>query len=304
MDQLARERHVQEKLFKPELTGPVESDRKCTECGYSLRGLRHGSLCPECGHPIVLRRIASSDPLTDLPLEYVRRLARGMWAMSVGCVMVMIIGPILALQLGGPAPAAVLLVGATAFVWGCWAATTPRPGFEEGQMRRWGLVWWVRMLGPVACIPTAALAVISAIPSVAAAPLFLGIAVAGAIAGFLTFLAAMTCLSVVMARLAADLGDQALEQTFVNLSWAFGIAGPLSTPGAAQFIPGPCLLVYLAPLVYGVAQIWFMVTVWRLAHSASWAVRYRTHAAGRDDRLRDRMRQERLDQRQAMAGEE
>ena len=36
----------------------IEHDEPCGECGYNLRGVRYGGVCPECGSPIVLGKFS------------------------------------------------------------------------------------------------------------------------------------------------------------------------------------------------------------------------------------------------------
>lgn len=65
-----------------EVGAVVGEDRPCLSCGYNLRSISVGGVCPECGAPAAdsLR----SDLLTHAPQEYVARLRRGAWLVVLG----------------------------------------------------------------------------------------------------------------------------------------------------------------------------------------------------------------------------
>lgn len=56
-----------------------EGDSICEECGYNLRGLPWGTVCPECGEPSTRQARAENRPkdlpLSEMPESFVRRLA-------------------------------------------------------------------------------------------------------------------------------------------------------------------------------------------------------------------------------------
>ena len=54
----------------------VIQDAVCQKCGYNLRGLSAGTLCPECGTVVpVVRSSSKGDNLTDAPASYLKRYA-------------------------------------------------------------------------------------------------------------------------------------------------------------------------------------------------------------------------------------
>lgn len=93
--------------------------RPCLSCGYNLRSISVGGVCPECGAPAAdsLR----SDLLTHAPKEYVARLRRGAWLVVLGmlctvlswCVQWGVMG--VAVGAGGGAGAA--LAPVTSVTW-------------------------------------------------------------------------------------------------------------------------------------------------------------------------------------------
>src|SRR5882672_2396942 len=64
-------------------------DALCAKCSYSLRGLRGGGRCPECGTPFAggRRRKYFNDTMTDAPVHYLRVLAAGCWMLALGGVV-------------------------------------------------------------------------------------------------------------------------------------------------------------------------------------------------------------------------
>ena len=55
---------------------PIESDRPCAGCGYNLKGLFVGGVCPECGRPIsVPKKRMLDDTLVDAPRAFLLRFA-------------------------------------------------------------------------------------------------------------------------------------------------------------------------------------------------------------------------------------
>lgn len=133
----------------------VEQDRACPGCGYNLKGLSVGGVCPECGRPISLAaKRGLDDMLVDAPARYLHRFAASLTCAFAGLalnilglftvVSIVAINGVLAFyRLGGPnaiwgvnwqirTPSnaligAVYLVGAALWLCGLITATQPRP---------------------------------------------------------------------------------------------------------------------------------------------------------------------------------
>jgi len=120
--------------FAPSQPTIVTADTPCRKCGYNLRGLSPGSLCPECGTPIAVS--VSGDLLQFCEPTWVRLLARGTKLIVAG-VMVIFLGLIsfmiaaIALRISIPQVmlffALTLLAAYTMIVIGSWWLTTPDP---------------------------------------------------------------------------------------------------------------------------------------------------------------------------------
>ena len=88
-------------------------DMHCLRCGYNLRGMDAGSVCPECGTPA--GDWVRADRLTAAPEAWRRRLVFGAQALRLGVVMAL---PII--YLGLPVAA-----------WGVYHLTNRIPGEKE-----------------------------------------------------------------------------------------------------------------------------------------------------------------------------
>jgi hypothetical protein len=107
---------------------PVLKDRACRRCGYNLKGLPGGSVCPECGTPFTAATIQGrfNDNLTDAPLEYLRSLRGGLLILA-GSVVLAIAGLISSFFLGFDAIAGAALLTGVLWVTGVWLTTSSRP---------------------------------------------------------------------------------------------------------------------------------------------------------------------------------
>ena len=71
----------------------IQTDRPCLGCGYNLRGLRAGINCPECGMPSVMPA-GIDEPLALMPRRVILAFVWGCWVASI-CV-VGVVGAIMA----------------------------------------------------------------------------------------------------------------------------------------------------------------------------------------------------------------
>ncbi len=105
----------------------IETDRPCRSCGYNLKGLRNGLVCPECGTPIrapTVGRFANN--MVDAPLGYLKQLRLGLGMLSASVVLGMVAG-IASFFSSVPLFPLVGLVCAPLWVGGTWLVTEGRP---------------------------------------------------------------------------------------------------------------------------------------------------------------------------------
>lgn len=121
--------------------GLIAFDLSCTSCGYNLRGLRAGGLCPECANPI--DRSLRGDLLIYADPAWLRRLHLGVRLMLwyvVLSIMMGVLGGIVG-GLGLPLIIAMLPALAVGFVYvaSVYCLTTQEPrisGSEESMTLR------------------------------------------------------------------------------------------------------------------------------------------------------------------------
>ncbi|MBX3353215.1 MAG: hypothetical protein KF684_09790 [Phycisphaeraceae bacterium] len=146
----------------------IEQDKPCPKCGYNLKGLTVGGVCPECGRAIsVPQKRMLEDTLVDAPRAYLLRFTVAISAAFVGLACIIfglftaltlavmnsvfgfygqsgpnaIVGP----QLQIPTPSdtfytLVFLFGSLAWVGGFVVTTLPRPDppdADEPRRREW-----------------------------------------------------------------------------------------------------------------------------------------------------------------------
>jgi hypothetical protein len=130
----------------------LEHDTRCRRCGYNLRGLARGGLCPECAAPIEVS--ARADFLCFAEPHYVARLARGIrWInRSLPTALIAILLAALGMLLEQISPGTTLLdvflIGLWSFTFlvlffvavvffpaGVWLLTSGEPGVSMGWRR-------------------------------------------------------------------------------------------------------------------------------------------------------------------------
>ena len=243
-------------------------DVPCIHCGYNLRGLVPGGMCPECGHAIDealrgdLLRFANPDWLRKLRLG----IALQLWGIGLGIILGAIGGGLVAGGVIGPQFIPwVQFIGIAIGLWGTFALTTrePREALQdEGASVR-------TVLRTTACLnPVAHMMHICAdlIPDVA-------LQVAGIVGVFLGPLQNVFFL-VYLRRLAARVPDDKLYRSSSRLIYVgavcYGLfaaaaaymfvqfnAGALPPPGAAA--GGPPVLPMVLTGVMGVLGLVLLV---------------------------------------------
>jgi hypothetical protein len=117
-------------LAAPQLDadGRLLDDLACRRCGYSLRGLARGGLCPECSTPV--GRSIHGDLLEFSDPDWVTRVARGGSALTASIVLI-ILAPLAATALahnfGARVVGLALAVPRIVQIAGFWLATEPDP---------------------------------------------------------------------------------------------------------------------------------------------------------------------------------
>lgn len=123
--------------------GVIDHERLCVGCGYDLRGLGEGALCPECGTPA--GRSLRGGLLVYAAPDYVNRLRLGAnWMMGavygvLGALLLFIAGITASMFLPFPMDiamtvnTAVLIAAAAGAVVGVFLLTTPSPAEAEGD---------------------------------------------------------------------------------------------------------------------------------------------------------------------------
>lgn len=282
----------------PTSSGTVATDRPCLKCGYSLLGLKYGSRCPECGHPISRPRMGGgrfTDALADAPIAYLKPLAVGLLLMATSGVGT---AASLGLVRGGHelhgAIWAVVLAGA----WWCgvWIVTRRRPIGDHTihdplldsprlrlAVRVTQLAWLAAAAG---WLMVAAAPIINPPPAripgtvAVVAPLqpleYVGrrLALFFEPIGFL----AIVPLSILLSSLADWAGDSAVADRFRMSAWGIAVGGTLGilgllgagSPGTLMGIIGVLGMITLAGAV--LATVIFVISLVQLAGEAVWAI--------------------------------
>lgn len=242
---------------------PIESDRPCAGCGYNLKGLFVGGVCPECGRPIsVPKKRMLDDTLVDAPRAFLLRFAVAASAAFVGLVCIVfglftaitllvinsvfgfygqagpnaIVGP----QLRIPTPshtfyASVFMFGAVAWCAGFIVTTLPRPdppGVHESRRREWLRLrlacWGLQCLWLLAASLLLLLVMRAPSPGPGAAmPTWVVvIATIASLSALFAFLGLLPC-AVLLARYADWVPDNELSWRFRTSAWSVAVFGTL-----------------------------------------------------------------------------
>lgn len=288
------------------IRGPVYDDEAtCGECGYALRGLPLGAICPECGAGLSKQskpkaKIAE-DTIMDAPLPYVKQLRASCSVLATGALM-MFVGPV-AVVLGGwdalqspPAIGADLLLS---LMWlaGVWLVTLPRQtqtAIVAAPPREWERLRWASRATQWLWCASALLDLYQSLKGSSPALRWLDIFLsAGAVGG-------LWPLGVYLGRLADWAKDDSLAVLLRSTGFGLVIclagllvcAIGLLVPGGVVWVP------LLAPLLYVglvLGNIAFLVGVYRLASTVGWSVSSKQAHLDKDRRLLEKMAREKAE---------
>ena len=285
--------------------GPVAPDVRCEQCGYSLRGLRYGGACPECGTPILYRRDPNL-PFEEMPLDLIKRFRTSAWA---ACFT---LAGLVALQLGGPVVLSAVRVGGLPFVprlaftsvmfavaaaWmaAVWALT---PALETPQATRRGLSPQSRLRRTarwlqVGWVLYAGIEVLLALLGPANSPPVLGLA--GILASLMGTVG-IAAFALWLARFADWMGNRFAEGALqmAGFGAAMGVLLLLTAPVIKLAAGG--LTIVLLPLVLVLAVLLlilflaaFPAGLFSLSRSVGWSVVHARARARRDREMHERM---------------
>lgn len=295
----------------------MPEDAICAKCSYSLRGLKSGGRCPECGTPFAggRRRQYFNDTMTDAPVQYLRVLAAGCWMLAIGGVVCSV-----CLWAGYPSNPYVLGTGVlAACVWwvGVFIVTAPRQTVARGRAelkaewrraRPFALVGQAGWLGACALFAAAAVLHEIAINNAATVGMALIVTPQERSLRTLAWLAYMLGIAgqVPLCLILADLSDWASNTTlgdrFRDSAWMicagvplfFGALGIYSaTPGLRAGPMGFVLVItmILSALAMVIGSLIFLAGLIRLAGMSLWAVSNAITGFQRDERLAERQRE-------------
>ncbi len=245
------------------VTVMVEQDRACPGCGYNLKGLSVGGVCPECGRPISLAaKKGLDDMLVDAPARYLHRFATaltagflglaitvfGVWMLITLTILNSVFGfygqtgrnGIAGPQARIPTPsdgvfASVFLFGASLWLAGLVVATQPRPtppGASESRESEWTgfrKAAWITQAGwflASVLILTLALAFT---PPAGGAPIpaWVVMTATGAVLSAFVGLAGLVPTAILLARYADWIPDTELGWRMRTSAWSIGVFGTL-----------------------------------------------------------------------------
>lgn len=269
---------------------PVAEDARCESCGYSLRGLRTGGVCPECGTPIVPRR-HKDVAFDEMPMPLIRGYRASCWMATAAIAGLVALAIMQAAAARWSAGLALGLVTAVVGLWLVAVSRLTRPldqpvadrhGFGPGsRMRR--AARWTQLGWP-------ALLVAAAIDQLRPALALPGWFSAGLhAAGLLVGIVGLALLALFLSRFAEWVRDEYASKAFqvaVSGMVILGV-GLVTTPvvvalGGFGLLLVPWLVVLMI-VVLIMSALAFPVGLFSLSRSVDWSL---VHARERADRAR------------------
>ncbi len=236
-------------------TVALERDTTCRHCGYNLRGLNPGGVCPECGAAIAisLRR----DLLRYAAPGYVRSLAWGARTIAWGELLAVAANSSCGPCVTGGSAVLQLIAGSVVLV-GLWRLTAPDPsGNDYSRGRTAPLI--VRIAQSVSLI----LAVFAALIHVRGAIWIGPFLLVGLVAGSVTRIALLYRIG----QLGVCIPDCAITAECRYLRFVLGLV--VAIPIGSSVAPFPLNDMFGVGIIgvvilYLVAEIWFIAIAWRL----------------------------------------
>ncbi|MBX3406075.1 MAG: hypothetical protein KF869_04845 [Phycisphaeraceae bacterium] len=290
---------ISEKQLRVVAPEVIVTDRPCANCGYSLRGLQVGGVCPECGHAISRRARGPrySQQLVNAPLPWLDTLAAGatmMFLAALGFFVLVVI------MLFVRPPALLVITGLVSLGWlgGVWICTGPRPaapGSTYDTRREWVSLRLAARLSQ-ACWPMVFIAALGALAASRAgtSPVITNTAIIGAALFALGAVAGLAPLCALLAHTTDWAEDSSLAQGFRACAWTICFCGFVIAltilngfTGILGGIIGAVLAAIIITLIY-IPPVYFLWCLFRFQRMARWAVWNHVAAEARLDRFRAR----------------
>lgn len=268
-------------------------ERRCPHCGYDLRAHKLGDLCPECGQPILYKPIGNE--FSKSPLKYTRMLSCGAWLIIFAWYCLMFVWIMAYFGSISNFVLIINIIGGIAAVIASRFITVKKFEAYTITAKARNAAQWVTIVAVVAFILSLVITYRN----------YGGLSGGTGFDNFITALISFLWLiyQALICYIAMQIADDAehasLAHTFWNLIFALGIVGPF----AAAFLsaawvmmnsrgsaPTCCLGGYFFVIGFIIAEIWFLVAIWRLTLILSWTRKYQDFEYSRDKRIRDQIK--------------
>ena len=203
----------------------IAIDFPCIHCGYNLRGLQEGALCPECGQTI--RVVAEAELLRFADPAWVEQLRFGtalkLWSIAISILMSVGFGVLVVVGFPVGLASLVGIISTAMALWGtlCITAQEPRVSLQEETITLRVVVRALATLGFLGGVGNAALSSVAfntgIATNAAAVATFLSLGSTAAAFGELFY----------YRRFAARIPDVKLFRSTTRFIWASGVFGVL-----------------------------------------------------------------------------